>query len=82
MSKTGVRDQIGKDHIFPSVDAAVQSFLSPGVIAALIWEAGQQIFTWYVGNIANYSLIYGSGGSHYCFLALVLSQRPDHPAGG
>ena len=28
MSKTGLYDHIGEDHIFLSVDAAVQSFLS------------------------------------------------------
>ena len=29
MRVTGLFDHIGEDHIFPSVDAAVQSFLSP-----------------------------------------------------
>jgi membrane protein len=39
-----------------------------GLIAGLIWEAGKQIFTWYVGNVANYSAIYGSVGAIIAFL--------------
>jgi membrane protein len=39
-----------------------------GLIAGLIWEAGKQIFTWYVGNFANYSAIYGSVGAIIAFL--------------
>ena len=39
-----------------------------GLIAGLIWEAGKQIFTWYVGNIATYNVIYGSVGAIIAFL--------------
>jgi membrane protein len=39
-----------------------------GLIAGLIWEGGKQIFTWYVGNVANYSAIYGSVGAIIAFL--------------
>jgi membrane protein len=39
-----------------------------GVIAGLIWEAGQQIFIWYVSNVANYNAIYGSVGVIIAFL--------------
>jgi membrane protein len=39
-----------------------------GLIAGLIWEAGKQIFAWYVGNVANYSVIYGSVGAIIAFL--------------
>ena len=39
-----------------------------GLIAGLIWEGGKQIFTWYVGNIANYRVIYGSVGAIIAFL--------------
>ena len=39
-----------------------------GLIAGLIWEAGQQIFTWYVGNVANYDAIYGSVEAIIAFL--------------
>ena len=39
-----------------------------GLIAGLIWEAGKQIFSWYVGNIAAYNVIYGSMGAIIAFL--------------
>lgn len=39
-----------------------------GLIAGLTWEAGKRIFAWYVGNVANYSMIYGSVGAIIAFL--------------
>ncbi len=39
-----------------------------GLIAGLIWDAGKQIFGWYVGNIASYNVIYGSVGTIIAFL--------------
>ena len=39
-----------------------------GLIAGLIWDAGKQIFTWYVSNFASYNLIYGSVGAIIVFL--------------
>jgi membrane protein len=39
-----------------------------GLIAGLIWEAGKQIFTWYVSNIATYNVIYGSVGAVIAFM--------------
>jgi membrane protein len=39
-----------------------------GAIAGLIWEAGKQIFTWYVSNFASYNVIYGSVGAIIVFL--------------
>jgi membrane protein len=39
-----------------------------GLIAGLIWEAGKQVFAWYVSNFASYSVIYGSVGAIIVFL--------------
>lgn len=39
-----------------------------GLIAGLIWEAGKQVFTWYVSNFAEYNVIYGSVGAIIVFL--------------
>ena len=39
-----------------------------GLIAGLIWEAGKQIFAWYVGNVASYNVIYGSVGAIIAFV--------------
>jgi membrane protein len=39
-----------------------------GLVAGLIWEAGKQIFEWYVLNVAVYNLIYGSVGAVIAFL--------------
>jgi membrane protein len=38
-----------------------------GLIAGLVWEAGQQIFGWYLGNLAR-NVIYGSVGAVIAFL--------------
>jgi membrane protein len=39
-----------------------------GLLAGLIWEAGKQIFTWYVSNFSSYNVIYGSVGVIIVFL--------------
>lgn len=39
-----------------------------GLVAGLIWEAGKQLFTWYVGSFAAYNVIYGSVGAIIVFL--------------
>jgi membrane protein len=39
-----------------------------GLVAGLVWEAGKQIFTWYVSNVADYDAIYGSVEAIIAFL--------------
>lgn len=39
-----------------------------GLVAGLIWVAGNRIFGWYVGNISMVSVIYGSVGAIIAFL--------------
>jgi membrane protein len=39
-----------------------------GLIAGLIWSAGQEIFVWYVSNFADYDEIYGSVGAIIAFM--------------
>jgi membrane protein len=39
-----------------------------GLIAGLIWSAGQEIFVWYVSNVADYDEIYGSVEAIIVFL--------------
>ena len=39
-----------------------------GLTAGLAWEAGKQLFAWYVNNVATYNLIYGSVGAIIAFL--------------
>lgn len=39
-----------------------------GLIAGLIWEAGKQLFTWYVGNFTTYNVIYGPVAAIIAFL--------------
>jgi membrane protein len=39
-----------------------------GLLAGLIWEGARRVFAWYLGNFANYSLIYGSLGAVIGFL--------------
>jgi membrane protein len=39
-----------------------------GLIAGLVWEAGQHIFAWYLSNFASYNVIYGSVGTIIGFL--------------
>lgn len=41
----------------------------PGaLLAAVLFEAGKNIFAWYLANFANYSLVYGSLGAVIAFL--------------
>ena len=39
-----------------------------GLIVGLIWEAGKQIFIWYISNFSSYNVIYGSVGAIIVFL--------------
>jgi membrane protein len=39
-----------------------------GLIAGLLWEASQQLFFWYLANLATYNVIYGSVGAIIAFL--------------
>ncbi|MGD8466661.1 MAG: YihY/virulence factor BrkB family protein [Anaerolineae bacterium] len=39
-----------------------------GLIAGLVWEAGKQLFTWYVGSFAEYNVVYGSVATIIVFL--------------
>ncbi len=39
-----------------------------GLVAGLVWEAGKQLFAWYVSNFAAYNVIYGSVEAIIAFL--------------
>ena len=39
-----------------------------GLFAGLLWQAGQKLFAWYLGNFATYNVIYGSMGAIIGFL--------------
>lgn len=39
-----------------------------GLIAGLLWQAGQKLFAWYLANFATYDVIYGSVGAIIAFL--------------
>ena len=39
-----------------------------GLIAGLLWQAGQKLFAWYLVNFATYNVIYGSVGAIIAFL--------------
>jgi membrane protein len=39
-----------------------------GLMAGLVWEAARRLFTWYLANLASYSLIYGSVEAIIAFL--------------
>jgi membrane protein len=34
-----------------------------GLVAGLVWQVGQQVFSWYLSNAADYNVIYGSVGA-------------------
>ncbi len=41
----------------------------PGALAAgVVWEGAKQLSTWYLGNFARYSLVYGSVGAVIAFV--------------
>jgi membrane protein len=52
----------------PRVSVTWREVWPGGVAAGLIWEGAKQLFTWYLGNFARYSLIYGSVGAIIAFL--------------
>lgn len=39
-----------------------------GLAAALVWEAARRLYAWYLANVANYNLVYGSVGAIIGFL--------------
>jgi len=39
-----------------------------GLIAGLLFEAGQQLFAWYLANLAAHNLVYGSLGAIIAFV--------------
>ncbi len=39
-----------------------------GLITGLVWELARRLYTWYLANLASYSLVYGSVGAIIGFL--------------
>lgn len=46
--------------VIPDEVIYFRSTLKVALFTSLFWEAAKHLFTWYVGNIAQYSLFYGS----------------------
>lgn len=52
----------------PRAQVTLRDIWPGGFLAGLSWEAGKQLFTWYLSNFARYSLVYGSVGAIIAFL--------------
>lgn len=46
--------------IIPNKKIRLNSALQAALFASLLWELAKHLFTWYVGNLAQYSFFYGS----------------------
>jgi membrane protein len=46
--------------IIPNKKVHVISALQAALFAGLLWELAKHLFGWYVGNLAGYSIVYGS----------------------
>jgi membrane protein len=53
----------------PSRDKAEWKWITPGsILAAVVWLVASMLFSWYVGNFANYNETYGSLGAVIAFM--------------
>ena len=52
----------------PRAQVTLRDVWLGGLVAGLVWEAGERLFTWYLGNFATYNVIYGSVGAIIAFL--------------
>ena len=49
--------------LVPRREISWRSILPAALLGAVIWEIGKNLFGWYVVNLANYGVIYGSLGT-------------------
>jgi membrane protein len=47
----------------PNTHVRLRPALIAGLFGAVLWEVAKDLFTWYVGSVAHYHLIYGSLGT-------------------
>jgi membrane protein len=47
----------------PNTHVRLQPALIAGLFGAVLWEVAKDLFTWYVGTVPHYHLIYGSLGT-------------------
>ncbi len=67
----------------PNTHVGLRPALIAGLFGAVLWEVAKDLFTWYVGTVAHYHLIYGSLGTlilvliwvHYSASLLLLSAE-------
>jgi membrane protein len=69
--------------VIPNTHVRLRPALIAGLFGAVLWEVAKDLFTWYVGTVAHYHLIYGSLGTlilvliwvHYSASLLLLSAE-------
>jgi membrane protein len=49
--------------IFPHTTVAWREALFGGVVGTVLWEAGRRLFLWYLANLAQFYVVYGSLGA-------------------
>jgi membrane protein len=50
-------------HVFPHASVAWRHALAGGVVGTVLWEVARRLFLWYLANIAQFSVVYGSLGA-------------------
>ncbi|MBM4315050.1 MAG: YihY/virulence factor BrkB family protein [Deltaproteobacteria bacterium] len=57
--------------IIPDKDVHFKSALQAALFTSLLWEIAKHLFTWYVVNLAAYSIVYGSLSTLVVFVVWV-----------
>jgi membrane protein len=50
-------------HVFPHATVAWRHALAGGIVGTILWEIARRLFLWYLANIAQFSVVYGSLGA-------------------
>ena len=49
--------------VFPHAPISWREAFTGGCIGAVLWEVGRRIFLWYLANLAQFYVVYGSLGA-------------------
>jgi len=68
--------------VIPDEVICFRSTLKVALFTSLFWEAAKHLFAWYVGNIAQYSLFYGSLSTLVVFVLWIYYSATIFVVGG
>jgi membrane protein len=68
--------------VIPNEVVNLRSTLKVSLLTSLFWEAAKHLFAWYVSNIAEYSLVYGSLSTLVVFVLWIYYSSTIFVIGG